>query len=508
MRHHPTHLFRIIVSCLFAFLLSPVAVAAAPTLEAPATAVVKEPFMVTVDQAPQDLRWDYDTGRLRLIKESPGRAVFEPVAPGPARFSASSAQTGWSSGDQTVQISPATTKRPPGKSGAPPGTGADPGDDGKSQKVGQLLDKYKASLLAAGLEGKFGRKDADTEKLKVKLKDAESKALARISGDFLAEMTQMGLTMHDFMDFKRIQGQIHAAPGEPALFPGKAFWDANYLGTERALMMGRAEMVDQVWTDTLSEVYRRHPDWIGVDRGKKPVIYGRMDIGSWVKMDLAGLAFKADIDFSSLATSLWENQVVKGIFNEMLGRHLTVKGKNLAGILDAVLTPHGAAGEEVFIGEWGKAFAEMDMLKRSSWTLLIPEVDAEGQPVFDNRGRIKLKTKEMSGQSLFWEHAFRTGKKYNPPKITIETEPMMSLEMLRHMTADIINKDIFGPGDKIIKMLKYVERSYLYNKKATAGTGWDPYAQNDAALGDLAREMFKERKEGGKKTTWAKNPEK
>lgn len=130
-------------------------------------------------------------------------------------------------------------------------------------------------------------------------------------------------------------------------------------------MMGRAEMVNQVWIETISEAYRRHPDWIGVDRGESPVIYGRMDIGSWVKMDLGGLAFKADIDFSSLATCVAANQEIRAIFAELLQRRLNGRG-DLPKILDAVLTAHGAAGEEVFIGDWGKAFAEVDMLKRSS----------------------------------------------------------------------------------------------------------------------------------------------
>jgi len=40
---------------------------------------------------------------------------------------------------------------------------------------------------------------------------------------------------------------------------------------------------------------------------------------------------------------------------------------------DALLTAHGQATPDVFIGEWGKTFAELDMLKRANWCLLTPQ---------------------------------------------------------------------------------------------------------------------------------------
>jgi tetratricopeptide (TPR) repeat protein len=485
------------------------AVEAKPTLKAPARVTINTPFWVIIQQAPKDLTWNYDSSQLKIVEQRPGRVLFAALSEGPVSLEASSPQTGWSSGIRTVQVLPATGAKKTGKTGTAGETAADPiAESPKMQKVKTLLDKYKATLGQAGLEGQFTRKDSGAEKQKVKLSDDQARNLGQISEQFLAEMNGQGLTMHDLMEFRRVMGEAAASPGSHALFPGSGGWDATYLGTERALMMGRAVMINQVWIETISEAYRRHPDWVGVDKGQNPVIYGRMDIGSWVKMDLAGLAFKADIDSSSLATSLAANREVKAIFVEMLQKHLQNQGGDLPRIIDAVLTPHGAAGEEVFIGEWGQAFAEVDMLKRSSWTLLIPEVDAESKPVFDDQGRIKLKTKVMSGQALFWERAFRTGKEFKPPMINIEVEPMLSLEMLRHMTADVVNSPAFGRGDKIVKMLKYVERSYFYNKKATAGTGWDPYAQNDPELAQLCNELFKERKEGDKKVTWSKDPEK
>jgi tetratricopeptide (TPR) repeat protein len=509
---HPQTICRTITIILgfFAILFSDFSVAEAkPSLRAPAKVTVNEPFKVTVQPAPRDLFWKYDSSKLRLVEQGPGRAVFEALDVGVASIEATSAQTGWSSGTRTIQVLPASGSRQPKKPGTPGETAADPiAESPKMQKIKNLLDNYKKTLAQAGLEGQFTRKDSGAEKQKVKLGDDQARQLGQISEQFLTEMANSGLTMHDMMEFRRVMGEASASSGDHALFPGSGGWDATYLGTERALMMGRAEMVNQVWIETISEAFKRHPEWVGVDKGQNPVIYGRMDIGSWVKMDLGGLAFKADIDFSSLATCLAANREVKAIFAEILQKHLQTKpGLDLPKIIDSVITPHEAAGGEVFIGEWGQAFAEVDMLKRSSWTLLIPEMK-DGKPVFDDQGRIKLKTKVMSGQALFWERAFRTGEEYKPPKIDITVEPMLSLEMLRHMTADIVKSSAFGRGDKIVKMLKYVERSYFFNKKATSGTGWDPYQMNDPTLANLCNELFKERKEGDKKFTWAKDPEK
>ena len=171
MQRYTTHVSRVMAFCLLALLLIPFsALAAKPSLKAPTKAVVGESFMVTVQQAPPDLTWNYDTGKLRLIGQSPGEAVFEPVAEGRARLSASSAQTGWFSGDKTVQISPATGSKPPGKPGSKPEGegGASSMDKGKAQAIQQLLEKYKGELQKAGLEDRFTRQGSGAETSKVR----------------------------------------------------------------------------------------------------------------------------------------------------------------------------------------------------------------------------------------------------------------------------------------------------------------------------------------------------
>jgi hypothetical protein len=103
MQRHTAHVSRVMAFGLLALLLIPLSgLAAKPILEAPATVVMQKSFTVTVQQAPPDLTCKYDTSKLKLIGQGPDQALFEPVATGDASLSASSAQTGWTSGDITV----------------------------------------------------------------------------------------------------------------------------------------------------------------------------------------------------------------------------------------------------------------------------------------------------------------------------------------------------------------------------------------------------------------------
>ena len=186
MKRRVAHLSVLTALGLTIFLLFPLShLAAAPTLKAPQKALVQQRFTVTVQPAPPDLQWSYDTSRLKLIQEGPGWAVFEALDAGSADLAASSEQTGWSSGKQTVNISPAVGTRARGKTGGPSESAPEPlADSPKMQKIRKLLDKYRQTLTEAGLESKFCRKDSQTEKVKVPLSEAESRALGRISDNF------------------------------------------------------------------------------------------------------------------------------------------------------------------------------------------------------------------------------------------------------------------------------------------------------------------------------------
>ena len=337
------------------------------------------------------------------------------------------------------------------------GTAAGTIADEKYAKISSLLDKYKNNV-PAGLQLPFkvqgpgaGQKPFLTEEQQSSLKNS--------STAFFREMASLKLTIWDLQQYKDQFKNKNPKPGDNPVDP-KIAWKSEFEGIERTLMGGRTLMIMDIWKQTMIEYFNAHPEAVGV-------IYGQMDIGSWVKMNVDGLGFAADIDFSTIATDAKANQALHEYFAENLK-----KASGLGMIpIDVVHTVHGLAGADVFIGEWGKAFAEVDMLRRGKWKMLDVIKNENGQ-VTD------IRTVEKEGKELFMQkageleyfnqkkdpaNAFDPKEKY--PQLTMNMEPMLSLEMLRHAIHDVEHGPFAG-GQKIIKMIKYTERSFFMMEEA------------------------------------------
>lgn len=425
------------------------------------------------------------------------KAVVRGVAPGRASVSAKLLGNTYSV-DLTVTDKPAFTPKPGQPSAVDPGNGSKGDKQGKtntveSRAIGDLLKRYEGQLASAGLLDRFRKQDSDTEGSKPSLSDADAARLGIITESFFKELGGLGLSVQKLQGFK--DDFKAASTGGSALFPGQGAWDDAFLGTERALMMGRAALVQKLWLETLQDTFKSNPD---------AAVFGEIDIGSWVKMQLSGLGFEADIDFSSVSIDPDLNRWIVDQFQNKLSDHSSL-GMIKA---DALLTAHGQATADVFIGNWGKTFAELDMLKRSKWKVIKVEKNPDGSLVLDENGQPEIRMIEKPGAQLFWEVAFRKleavqaangGKLHelpNPhefevdhPRMGLDKEPMLSLEMLRHGIHDIEH----GPywrGQKLIKMLKYAERSYFMSKKAVAEFGFNPYAGNDPLLAQAAEKII------------------
>lgn len=348
-------------------------------------------------------------------------------------------------------------------------------DDPRMIQIGELLKRYEVEL--GGIRALFD-KSGDGGKTPSLDPSAQAK-LALVTEGFFKELGGMGLSVRDLQQFKE---QYKAAGGGgSALFPGQGAWDDAFLGTERALMMGRSQLVQRLWMETLQDTFKANPD---------AAVFGEIDIGSWVKMRLGDLGFQADIDFSSVAIDSDLNRWIVENFQNKLGKHIKLDMVQA----DALLTPHGQATHDVFIGDWGKTFAELDMLKRSKWKLIKVEKNPDGSLALDENGKPKIRLVEKPGTQLFWEVAFRkleAGKfaEVEFPKMDLAKEPMLSLEMLRHGIHDIEHGP-YSRGQKLIKMLKYAERSYFMSKKAVAEFGFNPYAANDPLLAQAAEKII------------------
>ena len=423
------------------------------------------------------------------------KAVVRGVAPGRVSVSAKLLGNTYSV-DLTVTDKPAFTTKPgqPGTSAAKPGSGQGKSTSAEFQAIGDLLKRYEGQLAQAGLLDRFRRQDADTEGSKPRLSDADAARLGAITESFFKELGGLGLSVQKLQGFK--DDFKAAGPGGSPLFPGQGAWDNAFLGTERALMMGRAALVQKLWMETLQDTFKNNPD---------AAVFGEIDIGSWVKMQLSGLGFEADIDFSSVSIDPDLNRWIVDQFQNKLSDHSSL-GMIKA---DALLTAHGQATADVFIGDWGKTFAELDMLKRSKWKVIKVEKNPGGSLALDENGQPKIRMVEKPGAQLFWEVAFRkleaaqaaSGGKLphelpNPhefevdhPKMGLDKEPMLSLEMLRHGIHDIEHGP-YSRGQKLIKMLKYAERSYFMNKKALAAYGFNPYGEGSDPKLALAAEKI------------------
>lgn len=327
----------------------------------------------------------------------------------------------------------------------------------KYSKISALLDKYKAQVPTS-LQQPFRIQGAAAAQ-KPSLTTEQQADLKRNATLFFRELAEMGLSVWDLQQYKDQFKNKNPKPGDNPVDP-KIAWKGEFEGIERTLMGGRTLLIMDVWKQTMIEFFNKHPESAGI-------IYGQMDIGSWVKMNVDGLGFAADIDFSTIATDPKTNQLLLDYFIQNLKN---TTGLSMTGI-DVVLTAHGLAGAEVFIGEWGKAFAEVDMLRRGKWKMLdvvknengqvtdIRTVEKEGKELFMQ----KAGEKEYLNQQKDPVNAFDPKEKY--PALSMNMEPMLSLEMLRHAIHDVEHGPFAG-GQKIIKMIKYTERSFFMLQEA------------------------------------------
>ena len=424
-------------------------------------------------------KWTLDpAGIVAFEDKDRTKAVVRALAPGRVMVSARVKLLDTTLYSVQLEVRPAGLTR-----GKPVVTGKDGGDnvkrpamdDARMTQIGELLKRYETEL--GSIRTLFDQ-NADKNRTPV-MGERTERRLGQITEKFFQELSGLGLSVRDLQQFK--EAYKAAGPGGSPLFPGQGAWDDAFLGTERALMMGRAQLVQRLWLETLQDTFKANPD---------AAVFGEIDIGSWVKMRLGDLGFQADIDFSSVSIDPELNRWIVDRFEGKLRQHTSLDMVQA----DALLTPHGQATADVFIGDWGKTFAELDMLKRSKWKVIKVEKNPDGSLDLDENGRPKIRMVEKPGTQLFWEVAFRrleAGRfaEVDFPKMDLAKEPMLSLEMLRHGIHDIEHGP-YSRGQKLIKMLKYAERSYFMSKKAVAEYGFNPYAANDPLLAQAAEKVI------------------
>jgi len=343
--------------------------------------------------------------------------------------------------------------------------------EARNQFIEGLLGQHSTQLQGAGLRNAFGP-NADPNGT-VNLSPSQTRALSRITESFLRQLAGNDYTMDDVRRYKGNARDGHAAPGEIGANVGGAWWEANHLATERALMRGRQIVVQSCWELGMADFAQSQPT------DAVMTVYGEMNIGSWVEGRTGKLIFESDIDLSSLSSNA---QVNADLMRSIQARLITRTRMNMPQI-NAIITAHGQGGADVYIGRWGQAWAEMDLLRRGSCRLI--QVVEEG-------GQTTVRFRPTTGEQLLWERAVREGAE--PPRITLREEPMMSLELNRHIILEVqhaLAGEAIGPytaAQAAVKAVKLALRSYLTAQKAGAGH-WDPFVENNPQLATALRKI-------------------
>jgi hypothetical protein len=351
-------------------------------------------------------------------------------------------------------------------------------------KVQALLDEARAKMEAAGVLSPFQHGDRSSPP---QLSSSQIAAVEKITADFMQKLAQVE-GPGGMKALQRFKTQWRTGKGGNVLNPGGVEWSQAYGGIEAGLMAGRAKMAERAWNQALNDYLKADPEGFAL-------FFAELDIGSWVNPALGKLTFEADIDFSAVSSDGGDRgktgtTVSRDLVKQFEANLLKATGLNMIGA-DVVMTAHGAATTDVFIGHWGQAFAEVDLLKRGEWKML--KRDKSGNPIRNADGTFAFV--KLPAQLFFIERALRAGDgEAVLPKISINTEPMLSLEMLRHEIHDVAQGE-FARGQKLIKVIKYLQRSYDVTRTALKPYQ-NTFPETDAALGDAVAEILKAHKAG------------
>ena len=419
--HSHTLLF---VSCLVALALvwpgaGTVASAAEPSLLAPASVNVGERFVVEVAESPasENVAWQYppDISCSSEGEKLSCRSQNETEAVITARIQ----KIGWSR-SATVLITKTAGKRPPKIT--KPSDIASP----KNQKIAELMSRLKDP--SGGLKGV----------------------------DFFKALGSKGLTVKDLVEYKAaVMDQERqriirdeGISGVEAITKSEAFWKREFAPYEQDLMQSRQEQVKAAWDAALVRYVELHPD--------TPYIGAKMDVGGWASEKKADMRFEGDIDFSLIMTDVEDAKQLRQLFAEEIRKifNLSMEG------VDALGTAHRAATSDVYIGDFGAKWAEIDAIRRGKMYKLkvvngkiVQELMSMDEKVvmlavLENNEQLKKTGVDVLDQIL----------QEGEPRPRLNMEPGISLEFLRHITTDAIRSKL-SVLENIIKVSKYVNRS-------------------------------------------------
>ncbi|MBU2454872.1 MAG: PKD domain-containing protein, partial [Proteobacteria bacterium] len=275
--------------------------------------------------------------------------------------------------------------------------------------------------------------------------------------DFFKQMATLGANKDDLIEVKKQLEQHAVRTGNKSLMNdilGAGFAEGG-TPVEKTLYAWRRTLT----TNAIDETIKRF-----VDQGRIPKHgFGMMisHVGKWATQVEKAMTFAGDIDFSFVCNDTELAKAMKAEFEGIMKKQTGLS--TLA--IDAVATVHGRAGLEVYIGRHGMQFAEMQMKDNFYVDMITGEQKEIG-------------IEAMKGR-LAYERAIADIQGIAVPKPSSDSEPGLSMEMVRHFDHDIVKTGVYGTLDSVLKASKYLHRS----NEALANTNQKPA---DASLATLA----------------------
>lgn len=241
------------------------------------------------------------------------------------------------------------------------------------------------------------------------------------------------------------------ATGGSADFLGPAFSEGG-TPVERSLLTWRRAQTEASIKESLRSVTHNTTVFVGL-------------AGKWPTQQPNALTFSGDIDFSYVTAdpqlSLKLKQRFEADFRERTGMAASADGA------DVVATAHGRADLDVYVARHGQAFAERTMtgLQRADASGGLTPVDRDA--AFE---RIVVEG------DLIGPTAIRRVERF-------DTEPGLSMEMVRHYVGDVARTDRFSLRDQVVKAAKYLDRAM---KSAGVPAGGEDLATFAAEITQLA----------------------
>ena len=304
-------------------------------------------------------------------------------------------------------------------------------------------------------------------------------------GDVFKKMSSENIGFNDLIafkaDYQNMLAEQFMKEGMSGADAGKKAsecWNEKYRPIERKIVNARRNLVKLVWSATLMEYMKKYPD---------SSILAKGDIGGWARETIEQMRFEGDIDFTIFAVESEHAVQLRDMFEKGLKKNFGMDMRQF----DAFCTAHGHAEFDVYIGEWGAKWGELDMAERGKAQMY--DISEDGTII----------VREVPAKELLKIYHKQKGTfsadTFSP---TADMEPGISLELLRHIKAEVFAGK-FSTVERLIKMAKYLNRSAGDHKKFLGSGATTKYKriavwaqrvteakQNSSNSGDIIDKVF------------------